>query len=179
MIVESGRIFKVCLPLQGLMIEGNLNEYRQDNHENKSVNPIAAAAGAACFILVLPAAVIALMEFMDQIEYDSEFKWIIYSMVFSLTIISILLISGLYLVGLIKSDNTKMGAGIYLIALSGLNLLIRFRNLIDSYSYEKEWRVEYLGESFSWFDYIQLPWVHEQLELSFLGMLIGIIIMKR
>ena len=145
---------------------------------NESNSAISMIVGTTALVLVLPVVVIALMELMDYIEYDSEFKWIIYSMVFSLTIISILLISGLYLVGLIKSDNTKMGAGIYLIALSGLNLLIRFRNLIDSYSYEKEWRVEYLGESFSWFDYIQLPWVHEQLELSFLGMLIGIFIMN-
>ena len=150
---------------------------------NESNSAISMIVGTTALVLVLPAVIIALMELMEQIElvdsgYD-DFEWIIYSMVFSLTIISILLISGLYLVGLIKSDNTKMGAGIYLIALSGLNLLIRFRNLIDSYSYEKEWRVEYLDESFSWFDYIQLSWVHEQLELSFFGMLIGIIIMKR
>ena len=55
------------------MLEGNVNEYRQDNHENKSVDSIAAAAGAACFILALPAAIIGLLEFMDSLEWNGLF----------------------------------------------------------------------------------------------------------
>ena len=159
------------------MMEGNIpNSGSQMPNENNS--EISMIVGTTALVLLLPTSVIALFELLDLIEYG-DFKWISYSIIFSLTIISILLISGLYLVRLINSENTKRSLGIYLIALSGLNLLIRFRNLIDSYSYEKEWRVEYLGESFSWFDYIQLSWVHEQLELSFLGMLVGIFIMTR
>ena len=91
-------------------------------------------------------------------------------MVFSLTIISILLISGLYLVGFIKSDNAKMSSGIYLIAISALNLLIRL-------SYLNEDREMWWGGS--WFEFIQNTWVHEQLELAFLGILIGALIMKK
>ncbi len=138
---------------------------------NESNSATSMIVGTTALVLVLPAVIIALMELMNHIEYNSEFKWIIYSMVFSLTIISILLISGLYLAGLINSDNTKMGAGIYLIALSALNLLIRL-------SYLNEERGMWFGGG-SWFEFIQYPWVHEQLELAFLGILIGALIMKK
>jgi len=138
---------------------------------NESNSAISMIVGTTALVLVLPVVVIALMELMDYIEYDSEFKWIIYSMVFSLTIISILLISGLYLAGLINSDNTKMGVGIYLISLSALNLLIRL-------SYLNEERGMWFG-GVSWFEFIQYPWVHEQLEIAFLGILIGALIMKK
>ena len=138
---------------------------------NESNSAISMIVGTTALVLVLPAVIIALMELMDYIEYDSEFKWIIYSMVFSLTTISILLISGLYLAGLINSDNTKMGVGIYLISLSALNLLIRL-------SYLNEERGMWFG-GVSWFEFIQYPWVHEQLEIAFLGILIGALIMKK
>ena len=138
---------------------------------NGSNSAISLIVGTTALVLVLPAVIIALMELMDQIEYGGEFKWIIYSIVFSLTIISILLISGLYLAGLINSDNTKMGAGIYLIALSGLNLLLRFSNFNDV-------REMYWEGNLSWFEFMQWPQTHEQLELAFLGILIGALIMK-
>ncbi len=137
---------------------------------NESNSAISMIIGTTSLVLVLPAVIIALMELMDQIEYGGEYKWIIYSMVFSLTIISILLISGLYLAGLINSDNTKMGVGIYLIALSALNLLIRL-------SYLNGDRMWFGGGS--WFEFIQNTWVNEQLELAFLGILIGALIMKK
>ena len=151
------------------MMEGNMSN-PGSQMPNESNSAISMIVGTTALVLVLPVVVIALMELMDYIEYDSEFKWIIYSMVFSLTIISILLISGLYLAGLINSGNTKMGAGIYLIALSGLNLLLRFRNLNE---YHKEWG------NLSWFEFMQWPQTHEQLELAFLGILIGALIMKK
>ncbi len=138
---------------------------------NESNSAISMIIGTTSLVLVLPAVIIALMELMDQIEYGGEYKWIIYSMVFSLTIISILLISGLYLAGLINSDNTKMGVGIYLISLSALNLLIRL-------SYLNEERGMWFGGG-SWFEFIQNTWVNEQLELAFLGILIGALIMKK
>ena len=138
---------------------------------NGSNSAISLIVGTTALVLVLPAVIIALMELMDQIEYGGVFMWIIYSIVFSLTIISILLISGLYLAGLINSDNTKMGVGIYLISLSALNLLIRL-------SYLNEERGMWFG-GVSWFEFIQYPWVHEQLEIAFLGILIGALIMKK
>ncbi len=151
------------------MMEGNISD-SDSQMPNDSNSAISMIVGTTALVLVLPAVIIALMELMDQIEYG-DFKWIIYSMVFSLTIISILLISGLYLAGLINSDNTKMGAGIYLIALSALNLLIRL-------SYLNEERGMWFGGG-SWFEFIQNTWVNEQLELAFLGILIGALIMKK
>jgi len=151
------------------MMEGNISD-SDSQMPNESNSAISMIVGTTSLVLVLPAVIIALMELMDQIEYG-DFKWIIYSMVFSLTIISILLISGLYLAGLINSDNTKMGVGIYLIALSALNLLIRL-------SYLNEERGMWFGGG-SWFEFIQNTWVNEQLELAFLGILIGALIMKK
>ncbi|MDP6149230.1 MAG: hypothetical protein QF365_04585 [Candidatus Thalassarchaeaceae archaeon] len=151
------------------MMEGNISD-SDSQMPNDSNSAISMIVGTTSLVLVLPAVIIALMELMDQIEYG-DFKWIIYSMVFSLTIISILLISGLYLAGLINSDNTKMGAGIYLISLSALNLLIRL-------SYLNEERGMWFGGG-SWFEFIQNTWVNEQLELAFLGILIGALMMKK
>ncbi|MDP6318183.1 MAG: hypothetical protein QF500_02215 [Candidatus Thalassarchaeaceae archaeon] len=151
------------------MMEGNISD-SDSQMPNESNSAISMIVGTTALVLVLPAVIIALMELMDQIEYG-DFKWIIYSMVFSLTIISILLISGLYLAGLINSDNTKMGAGIYLISLSALNLLIRL-------SYLNEERGMWFGGG-SWFEFIQNTWVNEQLELAFLGILIGALMMKK
>ena len=156
------------------MMEGNISD-SDSQMPNDSNSAISMIVGTTSLVLVLPAVIIALMELMDQIEYG-DFKWIIYSMVFSLTIISILLISGLYLAGLINSDNTKMGAGIYLIALSGLNLLLRFSNLNAQLEMNLEWG--YWG-NLSWFEFMQWPQTHEQLELAFLGTLIGALIMKK
>ncbi|MEC9394004.1 MAG: hypothetical protein VYA45_04410 [Candidatus Thermoplasmatota archaeon] len=152
------------------MLEGSVEQYSISESE-KQTSPISMIAGTTALVLILPAVVIALMELLDHLEWSPlSNKWIIYSMVFSLTIISILLISGLYLVGFIKSDNAKMSSGIYLIAISALNLLIRL-------SYLNEDREMWWGGS--WFEFIQNTWVHEQLELAFLGILIGALIMKK
>jgi len=154
------------------MIEGNLNEYRQDNHENKSVNPIAAAAGVACFILVLPAAIIGLLEFMDSIEWNGLFdSWTFNSIVYTVSTLMILIGSGLSLTGALN-DTMKMGLGVTLIAFSFLDLIRRISGINEDIS--MGW---YSSES--WFEAIQWGWVHEQMELSFLGMLIGIFIMTR
>ncbi|MEC8938452.1 MAG: hypothetical protein VX653_02960 [Candidatus Thermoplasmatota archaeon] len=152
------------------MLEGSVEQYSISESE-KQTSPISMIAGTTALVLILPAVVIALMELLDHLEWSPlSNKWIIYSMVFSLTIISILLISGLYLVGFIKSDNAKMSSGIYLIAISALNLLIRL-------SYLNEDREMWWGGS--WFEFIQNTWVHEQLELAFFGILIGALIMKK
>ena len=150
------------------MLEGSVDQYSIPQQENQT-SAISMIAGAGVLALLLPTAAIALLELSDQIEYG-EFRWIISSLLFSLTMISILLISGLNLVGFLKSDNLKMGAGIYLIFLSMLNLLMRVSNL----NYDREmWYV------MPWFDFIQLPMAHERLELAFLGIIIGALIMKK
>ena len=151
------------------MLEGSVDQYSIPQQE-KQTSPISMIVGTSVLTLLLPTAAIALLELLDQIEFGSESRWLISGMLFSLTIISILLISGLYLVGFIKSDNAKMSSGIYLIAISTLNLLIRLRYLND----DRE-----MGWGNSWFEFVQMPWVHEQLELAFLGILIGALIMKK
>ena len=151
------------------MLEGSVDQYSIPQQENQT-SAISMIAGTGVLALLLPTAAIALLELSDQIEYG-EFRWIISSILFSLTMVSILLISGLNLVGFLKSDNLKMGAGIYLIFLSMLNLLMRMSNL----SYDREmWWYE-----MPWFDFIQLPMAHERLELAFLGIIIGALIMKK
>ena len=131
------------------MLEGSVDQYSIPQQENQT-SAISMIAGAGVLALLLPTAAIALLELSDQIEYG-EFRWIISSIIFSLTMVSILLISGLNLVGFLKSDNLKMGAGIYLIFLSILNLFMRMSNL----NYDREmWYV------MPWFDFIQLPMAH-------------------
>ena len=150
------------------MLEGSVDQYSIPQQENQT-SAISMIAGTGVLALLLPTAAIALLELSDQIEYG-EFRWIISSILFSLTIVSILLISGLNLVGFLKSDNLKMGAGIYLIFLSMLNLLMRMSNINDT----RQW----YGMP-SWFEFMQYPMNHEQLELAFLGIIIGALIMKK
>ena len=151
------------------MLEGSVDQYSIPQQENQT-SVISMMTGAGVLALLLPTAAISLLELADQIEYG-EFRWIISSILFSLTIVSILFISGLNLVGFLKSNNLKMGAGIYLIFLSILNLLMRMSNL----SYDREmWWYE-----MPWFDFIQLPMAHERLELALLGIIIGALIMKK
>ena len=150
------------------MLEGSVDQYSIPQQENQT-SAISMIVGTSVLALLLPTAAIALLELLDQIEYG-EFRWLISSMLFSITIISILLISGLSLVGFLKSDNLKMTSGIYLICLSILNLLMRMSNL----NYEREW----YGMP-SWFDFMQWPMAHEQLELALLGIIIGALIMKK
>jgi len=156
------------------MLEGSVDQYSIPQQE-KQTSTISMIVGTSVLTLLLPTAAIALLELLDQIEYG-EFRWIISSMLSSLTIISILLISGLYLIGFLQSDNLKMGAGIYLIALSGINFLLRFLNLNDQLEMNKE--LGWWGD-LSWFEFMQWPQTHEQLELTFLGIIIGALIMKK
>ena len=145
------------------------NPSLQQPTNNNKTSVFGMIIGVISLLMILPTAAIALLELSDQIEYG-EFRWIISSLLFSLTIVSILLISGLNLVGFLKSDNLKMVAGIYLIFLSILNLFMRMSNL----NYDREmWYV------MPWFDFIQLPMAHERLELAILGIIIGALIMKK
>ena len=156
------------------MLEGSVDQYSIPQQE-KQTSTIGMIVGTSVLTLLLPTAAIALLELLDQIEIG-EFRWLISSMLSSLTIISILFISGLYLIGFLQSDNLKMGAGIYLIALSGINFLLRFLNLNDQLEMNKE--LGWWGD-LSWFEFMQWPQTHEQLELALLGIIIGALIMKK
>ena len=157
------------------MLEGSVDQYSIPQQE-KQTSPISMIVGTSVLTLLLPTAAIALLELLEQIEFGSESRLLISGMLFSLTIISILLISGLYLIGFLQSDNLKMRAGIYLIALSGINLLLRFLNLNDQLEMNNE--LGWWGD-LSWFEFMQWPQTHEQLELTFLGIIIGALIMKK
>ena len=152
------------------MLEGNVNEYRQNSHENKSVDPIAAAAGMACFILALPAAIIGLLELVDILQWG-DIGMTFDSIIWTSTTLAILIGSGLSLTGALN-DTMKMGLGGTLIAFSFVDLIRRISGINEDIS------MGWYGTD-SWFEAIQWGWVHEQMELSFLGMLIGIFIMTR
>ena len=72
------------------MLEGSVEQYSIPQQENQT-SAISMIAGTGVLALLLPTAAIALLELLDQIEYG-EFRWIISSILFSLTIVSILLI---------------------------------------------------------------------------------------
>ena len=132
--------------------------------------------GIACFLLVLPAMIVALFEFINQAEAD--YAWVpssifyISSLVNSITIITILILSGSYFTGLIRTSVQKRTCGAILIGISSLNLLLRVFNLLE---YHSNWG-EYYGESL--FEMILYPTFHEQLELAFLGIIIGGLMMN-
>jgi len=139
---------------------------------NTSQNPIAMTIGIVCFLLVLPAMIVALFEFINQDEYLYYMEGTFGSLVYSTTIITILLLSGGYLTGLIRSNVQKMTCGGILIGISSLNLLLRIFYLLDYHSEMSQYFDESLFEMMFW------PMHHEQLELAFLGIIIGGLMMN-
>ena len=137
-----------------------------------SQNPIAMTIGMVCFLLVLPAMIVALFEFINQDEYLYYMEGTFGSLVYSTTIITILLLSGGYLTGLIRSNVQKMTCGGILIGISSLNLLLRVFYLLDYHSEMSQYFDESLFEMMFW------PMHHEQLELAFLGIIIGGLMMN-
>ena len=138
-----------------------------------SQNPIAMTIGIACFLLVLPAMIVALFEFINQADngwYAPLFT--ISSLVKSITIITILLLSGAYLTGLMQTSVQKRTCGGILIGISALNLLLRLFYLLDFHSEVRQYYDESLFEMMLW------PMYHEQLELAFLGIIIGGLMMN-
>ena len=94
-------------------------------------------------------------------------SWILYST----TILSILLISGLHFTGLIKSTSWKLVSGGFIIVISIMNLFSRFSD------FGKERREWYIDES--WLDFMYWASTHERLELVFLGIIIGFFVIKK
>ena len=137
-------------------------------------NPIAMTIGIACFLLVLPAMIVALFEFINQADnYGLDVPLLtISSLVNSTTIITILLLSGAYLTGLMQTSVQKRTCGGILIGISALNLLLRLFFLLDFHSEVSQYYDESLFEMILW------PIHHEQLELAFLGIIIGGLLMN-
>ena len=66
---------------------------------------------------------------------------------------------------------------VYLVAL-GLGVAAVFVVLFDSFTSNLNYEREWYGMP-SWFDFMQWPMAHEQLELALLGIIIGALIMKK
>ena len=138
-----------------------------------SQNPITMTIGIVCFLLVLPALIVAIFEFINQADFGWESSiFAISSLVNSITIITILLLSGSYFTGQIRTSVQKRTCGAILIGISSLNLLLRVFDLLEYHSNVGE----YFGESL--FEMMQWPMFHEQLELAFLGIIIGGLMMN-
>lgn len=150
------------------MLEGNVSEYRTDTSPNEEVSPLAIAMGIGCLVLSLPAAFIGIMEFVETTNYGI-LGWTMNSILYSSTSVLLLIGTGLWLMGILKTQLAKMSVGIPLVMLSLFTLIRRYTEINANL---QSW-----GESFvQGLDY---PWVHEQMELSFLGILIGVIIMTK
>lgn len=130
--------------------------------------------GFLCLLLILPAAILALGEYRDIIdyfEYGGDVNDIISWMLYTATIFSILFISGLKFTGNIKSNTVRVGSGIFIILLSTVNLIFRFSD------FEEERKN--IGFDGSWLDFLYWSRTHETLELVFLGIIIGFFILKK
>ena len=154
-------------------VEGFSFENQSGNHPDNSQSPFEILFGIICLVLLIPAIFVAFGELryiMDYFEYGGDMSdvrsWILYST----TILSILLISGLHFIGLIKSTSLKLICGGFIIVISIMNLLSRFSD------FGKERREWYIDES--WLDFMYWASTHERLELVFLGIIIGFFVIK-
>ena len=130
--------------------------------------------GFFCLLLLLPAAILSFGEYRDIIdyfEYGGDFNDIISWILYTVTIFSILFISGLKFTGNIKSNNIRVGSGIFIILLSTVNLISRFSD------FEEERKN--IGFDGSWLEFLYWSSNHETLELVFLGIIIGFFILKK
>tara|TARA_B100000287_G_scaffold393649_1_gene407070 strand:+ start:127 stop:609 length:483 start_codon:yes stop_codon:yes gene_type:complete len=155
-------------------VEGFSLENQSGNPQDKSQSPLEIFFGIICLILLIPAFFVAFGEFIDIIDYfeyggdmSDVRSWILYST----TILSILLISGLHFIGLIKSTSWKQISGGFIIVISIMNLFSRFSD------FGKERRLWGIDEF--WLDFLYWPSTHERLELAFLGIIIGFFVIKK
>ena len=130
--------------------------------------------GVFCLLLLLPTIILAYGEFRDIIdyfEYGGDFNDIISWILYTATIFSILLFSGLKFTSNIKSNKMRVGSGIFVILLSIVNLFSRFSDFDEER--------KNIGFDESWLEFFYWSSTHETLELVFLGIIIGFFILKR
>ncbi len=151
------------------MLEGNVSEYQTDSTPNEEVSPLAMAMGIGCLVLALPAVVVGFTEFFEVIA-QPNLTWTVNSILYTSSSVLILVGSGLWLMGVLKTDLAKMSVAIPLIGASFFSMIRRFSAINEDLHM-------WTGESF--IEALDYPWVHEQMELSFLGILIGVIIMTK
>ena len=157
-------------------VEGFAIENQSAAPPDNSRSPFEIIFGIICLVLLIPATFVAFGEFryiIDYFEYGGDMSdvrsWILYST----TILSILLISGLHFIGLIKSTSWKLVSGGFIIVISIMNLFSRFSD------FAKERRDWGIGIDEFWLDFLYWPSTHERLELAFLGIIIGFFVIKK
>ena len=159
-------------------VEGFAIENQSAAPPDNSPSPFEILFGIICLVLLIPATFVAFGEFryiIDYFEYGGDMSdvrsWILYST----TILSILLISGLHFTGLIKSTSLKLVSGGFIIAISIMNLFSRFSDFVK----QREIETREYGTDESWLDFMYWASTHERLELAFLGIIIGFFVIKK
>ena len=159
-------------------VEGFSIENQSAASPDNSRPPFEIIFGIICLVLLIPATFVAFGEFryiIDYFEYGSDMSdvrsWILYST----TILSILLISGLHFIGLIKSTSRKLVSGGFIIVISIMNLFSRFSDFVK----QREIETREYGTDESWLDFMYWASTHERLELVFLGIIIGFFVIKK
>jgi hypothetical protein len=129
--------------------------------------------GTFCLILLAPTIIIAWGEFRDIIDYfeyggdmGDVWRWLLYT----ITIISILLVTGLHFLGMLRSNSSRLGSGVFILLISLLNLLSRLSD------FDTEMKNRGIDEF--WLSFIYWPSTHERLELVILGIIIGFFVIK-
>ena len=159
-------------------VEGFAIENQSAASPDNSRSPFEILFGIICLVLLIPAIFVAFGELryiMDYFEYGGDMRdvrsWILYST----TILSILLISGLHFTGLMKFTFIgKQVWGGFIIVISIMNLFSRFSDFGKERRAAREWGVEEF-----WLDFLYWPSTHERLELAFLGIIIGFFVIKK
>ena len=135
---------------------------------------LEAIVGVLCFLLLPPVAMITLGELrynVDYLEYGGTMVDVWKSMLYSATIVTILLVSGLHFTGRLNSDLSRIGSGAFVISISVLNLFCRLTDFNSE--------MDALGVELFWTDFMYWSSTHERLELVLLGIIIGIFVIKR
>ena len=159
-------------------VEGFSIENQLATSPDNSQSPIEILFGIICLVLLFPATFVAFGEFryiIDYLEYDGDMSYVRSWILYSTTILSILLISGLHFIGLIKSTSWKLVSGGFIIVISIMNLFSRFSDFVK----QREIETREYGTDESWLDFMYWASTHERLELVFLGIIIGFFVIKK
>ena len=145
---------------------------KEESVENSRLS-LDMFVGTSCLILIAPTIMIAWGEFRDIIDYfeyggnmGDVWRWLLYT----ITIISILLVTGLHFLGRLRSDSVRLGSGIFIVLISLLNLFSRISDF--------DTEMKNLGIDEFWVDFIYWSSTHERLELVILGIIIGFFVIK-